>query len=93
MAKVTEAKELPPVLKFNDITQAMMESYEEQYFDKLKVGEFTGAHRNAAGNIKAAEGAGWLAESVNGLGPLEYIRASNEIDAKYKEFTVISPSG
>lgn len=87
MAKVAGA------IKFNDITQAMLEDYEEQYFDELDVSSMRGAHRNATGNIKAAENAGWLANSVNGLKPQERIQLSSDIDSLYREFTVIDPSG
>ena len=48
-------------MEFNDITQAMLEDYEEQYFDKLKVPDMRGVHRNATGNIAAAVGGGWIA--------------------------------
>ena len=51
-----------------------------------------GVHRNASGNIKAAVDAGWV-DAPNGLGPLERITLSNDIDALYKSFTVIDPNG
>jgi len=80
-------------MKFNDITQAMLEDYEMQYFDVIDVPDMRGVHRNASGNIEAAEKAGWLAKSVDGLGPIERIQLSKDIDAKYLEFTVIDPNG
>ena len=80
-------------LKFNDITQGMLEDYEEQYFDKLNVPDMRGVHRNATGNIESAIKAGWFADTVNGLEPLERIQLAKEIDAKYLEFTVIDPNG
>ena len=79
-------------MDFNEITQAMLEDYEKQYFDELDVPGMRGVHRNASGNIAAAVGAGWLAEA-NGLGPLERIKLSSDIDEKYSEFTVIDPNG
>ena len=80
-------------MKFNDITQAILEEYEKQYFDTLAVPDMRGVHRNASGNIESAEKAGWLAESANELGPIERIQLSKDIDAKYIEFTVIDPNG
>ena len=78
--------------KFKDITQAMLEEFEREYFDVLDVPAMRGVHRNASGNIKAAVDAGWV-DAPNGLGPLERIQLSNDIDEKYKEFTVIDPNG
>ena len=79
-------------MDFNEIDQAMLEEYEKQYFDEIDVPSMRGVHRNATGNIKAAVGASWLA-TPNGLGPLERIQLSKDIDEKYSEFTVIDPNG
>ena len=79
-------------MDFNEITQAMLEEYERYYFDELDVPAMRGVHRNATGNIAAAVGGGWIAE-VNGLGPLERIKLSSDIDEAYREFTVIDPNG
>ena len=80
-------------MDFNDITQAMLEEYEKQYFDTLAVPDMRGVHRNASGNIESAEKAGWLADSADKFEPLERIRLSKDIDKKYTEFTVIDPNG
>ena len=79
-------------MDFNEITQAMLEEYERCYFDELDVPAMRGVHRNATANIEAAVGGGWIA-TPNGLSPLERIELSKDIDAKYKEYTVIDPSG
>ena len=71
----------------------MLEEFERQYFDVLDVPAMRGVHRNASGNIQAAADAGWFVESVNGLGPQERLALSNEVDEKYKSFTVIDPNG
>ena len=78
--------------QFKNITQAMLEEYERQYFDELDVPAARGVHRSSSGNIKAAVAAGWLAEP-NGLKPLERVQLSRDIDKKYSEFTTIDPNG
>ena len=80
-------------MDFAEITQGMLEEYEKQYFDVVDVPGQKGAHRYASGNIASAEKAGWLAESVNGLGPLDRLQLSRSIDEKYNEFTRIDPNG
>ena len=80
-------------MKFNDITQAMLEEFERQYFDIIKVPDKKGVHRNASGNIAAAEKAKWFADPVGDLTALERIQLSKDIDAKYQEFTFIDPNG
>jgi hypothetical protein len=80
-------------MEFNEVTQAQLEEYERQYFDILNVPELKGVHRNATGNINAADAAGWFAESVNGLSPIERLQVAKDVDAKYLEFTQIDPNG
>lgn len=80
-------------MKFKAITQTMLEDFEKQYFDIINVPSKKGVHRNASGNIAAAEAAGWFADPVGDLSALERIELSREIDAKYQEFTFIDPNG
>lgn len=80
-------------MDFNDITQAMLEEYEVQYFDELDVPGMRGVHRNASGNIKSAVNAGWLAEPDDKMTSLERMQLSKDIDEKYRGFTVIDPNG
>ena len=80
-------------MKFNDITQQMLEDYEEQYFDTLDVPSMRGVHRNATGNIESAVAAGWIADPGDKRTSLERIQLSKDIDEKYREFTVIDPNG
>jgi len=79
---------------FNNVNQSMLEQYERQYFDILKVPDARGVHRNASGNIKAAIAAKWIAEdAADGLGALERLELSRSIDDTYRSFTVIDPNG
>lgn len=80
-------------MEFKEITQAMLEEFERQYFDEIDVPSLRGVHRNATGNITAAENAGWFTESVNGLAPSERLELSQEIDNLYSSFTTIDPNG
>ena len=80
-------------MEFKDITQEMLEEFERQYFDVVKVPDVRGVHRNATGNISSADAAGWFAGSLNGLEPQERLELSNEIDALYSSFVTIDPNG
>jgi len=80
-------------MEFVKVTQSQLEEYERQYFDVLDVPELKGVHRNATGNINAADAAGWFAESVNGLSPKERLQVAKDIDAQYLEYTQIDPNG
>ena len=82
------------IMIFKDkITQEMLEEFERQYFEVQKVPDLRGVHRNATGNIKSAEAAGWFTESLNGLKPQERLTLSNDIDKMYSSYVTIDPNG
>lgn len=93
-------------MKFNKITQGMLEDYERQFFDVQGMNIGRGAVRYITANVQAAYDAGWIGEPFKGfedkswkdLPPSpernkELRDTAQAIDAKYAEFTVIDPNG
>lgn len=93
-------------VKFNDITQGMLEEYEKQFFDVQGMTVGRGAVRYVTANVQAAFDAGWIVEPFKGFadGSWKEQPPSPElnkklkdmakvIDAKYAEFVVIDPNG
>ena len=93
-------------VKFNDITQRMLEKYEEELFDVQHKRISGGAVRFLVANVQAAFDAGWIQEPFNDFADDSWkdrppsAKQTEQlkdivvaVDAKYEEFTVISPSG
>ena len=93
-------------LKFNDITQGMLEEYERQFFDVQNMNIGRGAVRYVTSNVQAAFDAGWIVEPFKGFADGSYKDGkptpelnkqlkdmAQEIDNKYASFVVIDPNG
>ena len=93
-------------LKFNDITQRMLEEYEKQLFEVQEKRIGGGAVRFLVANIQAAFDADWIKEPFDGFKDgswkdrppsAKQTELMKEmvvvIDAKYESFVVIDPNG
>ena len=93
-------------MEFNDMTQAMLEEYEKQYFDVVRVPSLRGANRQPDGAVKAAIAAGWIGEPFDGYtdgawrnevvdaDKVRAIRkAAEAVDERYRELLFIDPNG
>ena len=93
-------------LKFNAITQGMLEEYERQLFEVQNKRISGGAVRFLVANIQAGFDAGWIEEPFDGFKDSSWKKKPPsaeqtklltdmvaEIDAKYTSFVVIDPNG